>query len=50
MFKNGFYLDDLMYLIGYIIGRVILCGLGFLTGYVGINVLIGLFRWFIGAY
>ena len=49
MFKNssggGFYLDELMYLIGYILGRGFICVLGFLTGYIGINVLIGVLRW-----
>lgn len=49
MFKNssggGFYIDDLMYLIGFVIGRGIVCALGLATGYIGMNVLIGVFRW-----
>lgn len=47
---GGFHADELLYLIGYIIGRAILCAVGFLTGYIGINVLIGVWRWFSGVF
>ena len=47
---GGFHADELMHLIGYIIGPIILCAAGFLTGYIGINVLIGGWRWFSGVF
>lgn len=52
MFKRGskgFYIDELLYAIGFLIGRRLVVVLGFLTGYVGINVLIGILRWFVGV-
>lgn len=46
----GHHADEIMHLIGYVIGRIILCAVGFATGYIGINVLIGVWRWFSGVF
>ena len=46
----GHHADELLYGIGYVIGRIILCAVGFATGYIGINVLIGVWRWFSGVF
>ena len=43
-----FHADELMWTIGFIIGRGVLCVDGFAAGYVGINVIIGVLRWFAG--
>ena len=43
-----FHADELMWTIGFVDGRVLVGVAGCAVGYVGINVLIGVMRWFEG--
>ena len=43
--KNDFFMSDILYLIGFIIGRAICIVGGFLAGYIGINFLMALATW-----